>query len=638
MIRTAGNVFLESFKKGFKPKKILTVSEWADENRVLTLKTSSEPGKWRTSRTPYLKEIMDCLSHMHPCKKVVLKKGAQIGGTEVGNNFIGYTIDQDPGPMMVVWPTLPDVKQNSKLRIDPLIESTPCLRAKVSTGKAKDAKNTALFKDFQDGALILTGANSATGLRSVPAKKVFLDEIDGYPDDVNNEGDPVALVMARSRTFSKRKAFFCSTPTFKGRSKIHREFKASDQRFYYVPCPHCKEKQILDFDQLKYNCESDQNGKDVVRDCSYFCEHCGEEIKEHHKTKMLAKGEWIAHNPKSEIPGFHISGLYSPLGWHSWKEICQEFVDAGNDEDKLKVFTNTALGEVYESKGEKPKHDQLYGRRELYSIGTVPRGVVFLTCSVDVQKDRLEALVQGWGRGREKWDIDHTIINGGPEDQDTWDRLELHIISTFRHIDGQNLPIKIVGIDSGYSSQQVYNFCEKFDQRKVIALKGFDKLSTMVSTPKSVSVKESGKRIKKGVKLWGIATHMIKSELYADLQKMPPDDLLEGYPPGYIHFPQFDEDYFKQLTAEERRVTKNKKGIAVIEWVKIRDRNEILDLHVYGRALAHIVGIDRLNESGWQKLESQIKLASKLKTKENRKQERINRRKKKRKKSDYWDR
>ena len=250
----------------------------------------------------------------------------------------------------------------------------------------------------------------------------------------------------------------------------------------------------------------------------------------------------------------------------------------------------------------------------------------------------MEALVQGWGRGREKWDIDHTVINGGPEDQDTWDRLELHIISTFRHIDGQNLPIKIVGIDSGYSSQQVYNFCEKFDQRKVIALKGFDKLSTMVSTPKSVSVKESGKRIKKGVKLWGIATHMIKSELYADLQKMPPDDLLEGYPPGYIHFPQFDEDYFKQLTAEERRVTKNKKGIAVIEWVKIRDRNEILDLHVYGRALAHIVGIDRLNESGWQKLESQIKLASKLKTKENRKQERINRRKKKRKKSDYWDR
>jgi len=632
-----GNLFFESFQAGFEPKQILTVSQWADKFRMLTSKTASEPGPYRTDRTPYIREIADCLSHMNPAKKVVWQKSAQIGATELGLNWLGYIIDYDPATTMIVWPALPDVKKNSKLRIDPLLKSTPVLSDKVSAGKNKDQKNTALFKDFDGGALILTGANSASGLCSVPAKYLFLDEVDRFPDDVENEGDPIALVMARSRTYSRRKAFLCSTPTVKGRSKIAKEFNASDQRYFYVPCPHCKKRQILNWKNIQYNTNQDDNGEEVVTECSYFCEHCGEEIPEHHKTKMLIKGKWIKHNPKSEIPGFHINALYSPLGWYSWKEIAQDWVNAQGDQTKLQAFVNTVLGETFEVKGEKPAHDQLYSRRELYNIGTVPRGVVFLTCSVDVQDDRLEALVQGWGRGRECWDIEHKVITGKPTEQETWDDLGLYISSTFSHVDGFDMGIRMVGVDSGFQTSHVYNFCEKYSSRQVIPIKGQPSLSTMVGTPKAVSVKlENGKRIKKGVKLWGVSTDMIKSELYGDLQKDPPEDLIEDYPKGFIHFPQFDQDFFLQLTAEERRITKNKKGFAVIEWIKVRERNEILDLHVYGRALSHIIGIDRLNESQWQKLEGQIKVAPKLHSKENGKQDKKTKRKKRSPQSDYW--
>jgi phage terminase large subunit GpA-like protein len=646
----AYGIFESALLEALRPKERLTVWEWADKYRMLSAKDSAEPGPYRSDRTPYLREIMYELSNHSLTKKVVFKKGAQVGATAAGLNWIGYIVDHDPGMTMVVWPTLPDAKKNSKIRLDPLIEATPRLRNKISMGNNRDSKNTGLLKDFQDGALIISGANSSSSLSSIPAKNIFGDEIDRWPDNVEGEGDPVALVEARQRTYSRRKAYYVSTPTFKQSSKIHREFMASDQRYFYVPCPHCHEYQILGhedwerplsvFDHLHYETEADSNGKQLVTKAAIFCKKCGEEMHEHYKPIMFQKGEWRKHNPKSTIAGFHLSSLYSPLGWMSWVDICQDYVNAknSNDPEKMITFVNLDLGEVYEDVGERPVKDKLYRRREQYAIGTVQVGAVFLTCAVDVQQDRLEAEVIAWGRNRVRWSVERKIIIGSPKDTETWDELEDYISSTFTHVSGYEMAITKVGIDSGYESQSVYNFCRKFDPRRVVPLKGQDDLSQIVAAPRAVDVRENGKTLRRGVKLWRVGTNLIKGELYGDLQKDPPKDSLEADPQGFIHFPEYEGEYFEQLVAEERKLKRNTKGHTVVEWHKIRDRNETLDLHVYNRALAAIVGMDRWKEEDWKKAEANLMIVKNLKRQENKNnKEKTKRPEKSRGASDgYW--
>src|SRR6187397_522109 len=213
-----------AWRDGLTPDPLLTVSEWADRYRVLSQRASSEPGRWRTARTPYLREIMDCLSPSSPYQRVVFMKGAQVGGSECGNNFLAFVIHQAPGPMMAVAPTVELAKRNSKQRIDPLIEESEVLRERVKERRSRDSGNTVLSTEFPGGVLILTGANSAVGLRSMPARYLFLDEVDAYPASADEEGDPVALAEARTRTFSWRsKVLLGSTPTIHGLSRIERE-------------------------------------------------------------------------------------------------------------------------------------------------------------------------------------------------------------------------------------------------------------------------------------------------------------------------------------------------------------------------------------------------------------------------------
>ncbi|MDR0363508.1 MAG: phage terminase large subunit family protein, partial [Bacteroidales bacterium] len=224
---------------GLRPDSILLVSDWSDANRVLSQTASSEPGKFRTERTPYLKEIMDALSPSSSVEKVVFMKGSQIGGTEAGNNWIGYVIDQAPGPMLVVQPTVEMGKRWSKGRLAPLIEDSPCLRGKVRDPRSRDSGNTVQSKEFPGGIVVITGANSAVGLRSMPVRYLFLDEVDAYPPDADSEGDPLTLAIQRTSTFARRKIFIVSTPTIQGVSRIEKEFNETDQRYYFVPCPHC---------------------------------------------------------------------------------------------------------------------------------------------------------------------------------------------------------------------------------------------------------------------------------------------------------------------------------------------------------------------------------------------------------------
>ncbi|MEO5376103.1 MAG: phage terminase large subunit family protein, partial [Alphaproteobacteria bacterium] len=393
-----------TWRDGMKPDPLLSVSEWADRYRVLSSKSSSEPGRWRTARTPYLKEIMDCLSPSSPVRRVVFMKGAQVGGSECGNNFLGYIIHQSPGPVMAVSPTVELAKRSSKQRIDPLIEESEVLRGLVKERRSRDSGNTVLAKEFTGGVLVMTGANSAVGLRSMPARYLFLDEVDGYPGDVEGEGDPIMLAERRSATFQRRKMLLVSTPKTKGLSRIEREFAASDQRYFFVPCPHCGGKQVLTFDRLRW-----PEGR--PRDAVFVCAHCEAEIQEHHKTDMLAGGEWRATAPGAHVvpearlrrdaAGFHLSSLYSPVGWYSWGDAAESFEAAKKDHDLMKGFVNTVLGLPFEEEADAPEWQRLYDRREDYPIGTVPWGGLLLSAGVDVQKDRIEVEVVAWGRAQE---------------------------------------------------------------------------------------------------------------------------------------------------------------------------------------------------------------------------------------------
>lgn len=624
-----------AIRNSLTPEPMLTVSEWADENRYLSKKSSSEPGRWRTERTPYLREVMDTLSITHPAKKIVFMKSSQIGGSECANNFIGYIIAHAPGPTMLVQPTVDLAKRYSRLRIEPLIEESPNVRDKVAKNRAKDSANTMLQKDFINGTLVLTGANSAAGLRSMPARFAMLDEIDAYPRDVEEEGDPIDLVMARQRTFSRRKALLISTPTIEGLSKISEEFERSDKRFFYVPCPHCQGKQTLKFENLKWPAGEPWKA-------AYYCEHCGEEIQERYKTQMLMGGEWQA-TAESDVVGFFINSLYSPVGWFSWGDIAKDYEDAKKEfetdkkTEKMRTFVNTILGETYKESGEAPEWRRLFLRREDYQIGTVPTGGLFLTCAADVQKDRIEAEVTAWGQNQESWSVDYVTIPGDTTLESTWNSFAEYIERQFETDGGELVPIKLVGVDSGYNTQAVYNFCRKYSINRVIPLKGYDELSTIIGVPKAVDVKHGGKLIRRGVKVWPVGSSMIKSELYGRLKIEEPIPG-EPIPKGFLHFPQYNEEYFRQLCAEKLIIKKDRRGFSRYEWVKERERNEALDLKVYNRALAAIIGIDRFRPNDWERYKTKLTLAKPIEVNENKSQAVKKEKKVKQRKRDsgYW--
>lgn len=572
---------------GLRPIKRITVSEWADSYRYLSPISTAEAGRYRTSRTPYLRKIMDCLSVHASYRKVVAMKSAQIGLTEGACNLVGYTMHIAPAPIMLVEPTEEMVKKISKGRIDPLIENCPELRERVSVSKSRDSSNTIMQKSFAGGVLILVGANSAAGLRSIPIRILILDEVDAYPQDLDGEGSPVDLAIARTRSFPNKKIFMLSTPTISGMSVIEQEFLETDQNYYYVPCPFCGGMQRLVFEQLKWT-----EGKPETTE--YFCVHCGAGIAEHYKVEMFERGEWRPAVPEKSNPetiGFHLNSLYSPYGWHSWKQIAEEFTAAKNNPNKLKTFINTTLGETWAEKGEAPEYKNLYNRRETYRTNTIPADVCFLTAGVDVQRDRLELEIVGWCADKRSYSIDYRVLEGDTAAPDVWDALGGVVNERWTREDGTEFPVRLMAVDSGYNTSHVYSFCRRFDSSRVVPIKGQDKLGMAVSPPKKVDVTKAGKRVGK-LSLWNIGVSFLKSELYAEL-RLEKDG--EGVPPPcYCHFPQYGEHYFRGLTAEQQ-VKKIVKGYPRYEWVKHYERNEPLDCRVYARAAAVIVGLDRLS-------------------------------------------
>jgi len=619
-------VLFEALAAGVKPDPRLLVSEWAGRFRYLPPEASAEPGLWRNSRAPYLAEIMDCLSPGNPVQEVVLMKGTQLGGTEVGNNWIGYVIDQAPGPMMFVRPTSNSAKKESKTRLAPTIEASPALRNKVKDARSRDSGNTTLMKEFAGGVLILAGANSAAELKSSPVRYLFLDELDEYPADVDGQGDPEELAEKRTDTFSRKKIYKVSTPTIAGHSRIERAFERSDQRYYLVPCPHCAAEQRLLWEQMRWEtrkrftvtraddgevvevppetdgAKEDDTGELI--DVWYECSACHERIEEHQKTVMLEAGRWQAMNPGGgRAAGFHLSALYSPLGWFSWWTAVRKWLEAAKDTTGtlFKVFANTVQGVAYHDKGEQVGENELRSHVGEYRLQQVPKGALLLVAGTDVQHNRLETRVWGFGRDRECWLVDRQIVHGSPLFEETWAGVEDILAKGYAHESGSTLRITAMAIDAsdGNTTHYVRSFCRKWAHtRRVIAIKGqAQQGKSIIGKPTDQDVSHRGVVIKRGVKLWPYGSDTAKALAYALYRVEDPG-------PGYVHLPQgLPDDEFKQMTAE-RVVTRYVKGFAKREWTKRPgDPNEALDCFGMALAAAVYAGVDRIN---WDALEQQV--------------------------------
>ena len=557
----------------------LTVDEWADRHRVLSSKASSEPGPWRTSRTPYLREPMQCLSVTSPVQRVVMQFGAQLGKTETGANWLGYIVHHAPGPLLAVQPTVDMAKRLSKQRLESLISETPCLRELIAPPRSRDSGNTMFSKEFPGGIMILTGANSATGLRSSPCRYIFLDEVDAFPSDVDGEGDPVTLAERRSTTFSRRKILMTSTPTVRDLSRIETEYVLSDQRRFFVPCPCCGEMQWLQWGQMKW----DNNEPKSAR---YECSKCGERFDERHKTEMLSLGEWrpTAPGDGGKTAGFHLSSLYSPLGWKSWAEIVEDFLKAKGDAPRLKTWVNTTLAETWEEDyASKVGAETLMERLEFYEPRQVPERAVIVTAGVDVQDNRLAVSVWAWGRDEEGWLVDHQEIHGDPARPELWKQLDQLLLAPFPHEVGSPLKPDVIAIDSGgHFTSEVYQYARERRDHGVIAIKGQSQRGKPpIGKATKVDINWRGRALKNGAEVFPVGSDTVKTTLFGRLRHNDPG-------PGYLHFhARLDLEYFQQLTAE-KQVVKFVKGFPVREWVKKPSaRNEALDCMVYAYAALH---------------------------------------------------
>lgn len=559
-----------------KPPPELTLSQWADRYRMLSAESSAEPGRWHTDKAPYQREIMDAIGDAH-IRRVVIMCAAQLGKTELLLNILGYFMAYAPAPILVMQPTLDMGQTFSKDRLAPMIRDTPVLRGLVDV-KSRYAGNTILKKNFPGGHITIVGANSATGLASRPIKVLLADEVDRYPGSAGTEGDPLSLAQKRQTTFWDKKTVMVSTPVIKGHSRIETEYNQSTREEWNVPCPECGHYQPFVWANLIF--DPDDLQKEIV----YKCERCGCVANEYRWKQQSQQGRFVAENPGAETRGFHLNTLASTFC--GWKEIVQKFIvakeqlDQGNPEG-MKVWVNTELGETWEERGEQVEDTELFNRREIYDA-VVPEEVLVLTAGVDVQDDRFEVEIVGWGVGKESWGIRYQKIYGDMLKEQVWEDLDAFLQTVWCKKDGTALRIISCCIDSGgHHTDQVYRFTKERYERGVWAIKGKGgaevpyirnpTTNNRVKTPLFIIGVDAGK-----VLLYQRLRHNTKG-------------------PNYCHFPAneeagYDETYFKGLTSE-KMVVRFRKGRSVTVW-ELKDskykRNEPLDLRNYATAALEI--------------------------------------------------
>lgn len=562
----------------FRPPKPQTVSEWADENRVLVSDSSSEPGPWRTDRAPYQREIMDAFTQTG-VYEIVVMASSQVGKSEIELNMLGRAIDIDPGPILYIQPTDKTAEDYSKRRVAPMIAGCPSLRNKVNKAKGRDAANTITMKTFPGGSLAMIGANSPSDLASKPVRYIFMDEIDRFPASAGTEGDPIELAERRTETYRhNRKIVKTSTPTIKGVSKIEKAYMKGTQEEWHTECPHCRTFSFIRFDDVKFDREkfTDENGETnyTVKNARWRCPVCGEETPEYKVKRLPAK--WVVRNERAlqnGVRSFRLNAFMSP--WSDWNDIARKFLQAKNDPEALKTFHNTILGESWEVNDRSGEPEKLYERREHYNA-EVPSGVLVLTMGVDTQDNRLEYEIVGWSRDEESWGIVRGIIPGRPDSPGVWEELDDLLDREWKLKNGMRMRVLATFVDSGgHFTQEVYNECAKRASKRVWAIKG----EAGENKPYVRPMKKSGKSAESVKFLIGVDCGK-EAIMYAMTIDAPG--------PKYMHFPidyrcGYDMEYFKGLCSE-KMIIRRRNGQSVIAWEKVYERNEPLDCRDYARA------------------------------------------------------
>ena len=591
---------LSAFADGIRPDPIRTVSEWADAERMVT--EGAQQGRWRTDRTPYLREVMDALSLSCPAQRVTFKASAQVGKSQCGLNLLGQVLGETPAPVLVVLPSLTSLQWYNRDKLEPMISASPGLARAVADITSRDgAGSTTRVKRGARGAQVeLVTAASSKDLQSRTARVLVLEEISEYPRDVDGRGDPVEMALARTIQFRAMgiKVFDCSTPGTKGECRVTDLYETGSGAQYHVPCLHCGERQVLALAQLTWP----RGAPDAA---AYACRACGALHAERDKRAMLEGGGWEHARPElaERHPSYHISALYSPFT--PWAEVAKEAEKVEADPSRGKVFAQQWLGEAWDAAFDLPKADVLLLRRDAWKPGRVPPGVLLLQGATDVQGDRLVWAVWGFDRHFGQWLIETGTIPGDPTLPATWQVHDALLARRWTDAWGRELAPEGWGVDAGYLSSHVYAYARRHASRAAPRVWALDGRAgwrlPSIGTPKQVTVDYAGARLGT-VQLWPVGTWDIKSELAGALRLTEQGPGPEGWPPGALRYnEQIDRAWLQELLAE-RLVENPRTGARA--WAKIAARNEAWDLAVYARALARHETM-AFTEAAWDRLTAQ---------------------------------
>jgi phage terminase large subunit GpA-like protein len=561
---------LREARRAWAPPPKLTVSQWADRERVLSSAASPTPGRWHTDHQPYQRGIMDAVHER--AEVIVFMKSARVGATEIMLNVLGYHIAHDPCALLLVEPSEALAKRVSKNRLEYMLRETPALARVVAPARGRSGSNTLLHKVFRGGYLVLAGANSPTALASDAMRVVALDEADKYPPHLGDEGDPIALAFRRAEGFWNAIRLLSSTPTIHGQSSVEKWFLQSDQRRFFVPCPRCGHRDVLTWnDPTRFAVVFEGREPATAR---LRCPACAALIADHERPAMVAGGGWQATAPFRGVIGFHVWEAYSSLS--SLPRIVAAFLRARElGREELREWTNQTRGETWEDEAARVESHVLLKRREPYRA-VVPEGVLYLTMGVDTQDDRLEARVWGWGLGEECWLIDVRTLPGDPAKPEVWAMLDGLLEATWAHARGHQPRIAATAIDSGgHRTDHVYDYVRRWQHRHVRATIGRD-------GPRAIWTRGHQPRSGEGrrqVPLFVVGVDNAKALIVSRLR-------LEAPGPGYVHFPAdhpaVDDGEIDQLTAEELATVydKRKRPRSVWRLRRAGARNEALDCYV----------------------------------------------------------
>ncbi|MEN4984001.1 phage terminase large subunit family protein [Acinetobacter modestus] len=570
-----------SLAEALRPPPFLSVSKWSEKYMVLSADYSASTGRFKAY--PYQNGIMDAMTDPKN-KTITVMKSARVGYTQILNNAFGYFVHYQPSPILIVQPRNSDAEDHSKGVLAPMLRDVPVLSKLGGDAKSKDSSQTILVKKFNNGSSVkLIGADSPGGFRRVTVRVVMFDEIDGYPiGGAGAEGDQISLGIKRAETYWNSVIILGSTPTNKGVSRIEKSWLNSDMRRYFVPCPHCKTLQVLEWGgkETLHGIKWKRNDLgEYIEDSAYYACINGCEITENHKEWMIRNGEWVATAPFKGRAGFHIWTGYSLLPKAGWSRLVEEWLNVHKDPLQRKTFYNLVLGEPYEDLGDHVlPENKLLDRCEVWA-DEVPDGVGVLTAGVDFQYDRCEIEVVGWGRFEESWSIAYETIYGDIDDPAYWDKIDAYLSRRFRRADGRPFEIVAACLDSGGQeghTQKVYDFSKARINRRIWAIKGESarngQRSPVWPTKKPTS------RTKKSFRPIILGVNTAKDQIRRRLH-------IEQSGPGYMHFPvSRDLGYFQQLLAE-RLMTKTLNGQTFRVWSLPAGRaNEALDCRVYAYA------------------------------------------------------